>query len=331
MTSEFSADSAPQDPTIATGHEFDPYLAKGEVQHPDQTDPHFGHLITAMVTPFTKDDRVDFKAFEALAAKLVDEGNDSLVVSGTTGETSTLEDYEKADLVRAAKSAVGERAKIIAGTSTNHTSHDLEMASKAERAGADGQLVVTPYYNKPSQDGVLAHCRAVADAADLPMMVYDIPGRTGIPIATETILRLAEHPRIMSLKDAKNDITATTEVLTKTGLEVYSGDDQNVLAWMAMGAAGVVSVTAHVAAPSFRRMVDAVLNYDLKEARIAHSELGPVIRALMTRVQGAVSSKLVLNWMGFPINTDVRLPLVQANKAEQELVLADLREAGWKL
>jgi 4-hydroxy-tetrahydrodipicolinate synthase len=171
----------------------------------------------------------------------------------------------------------------------------------------------------------------VADAADLPMMVYDIPGRTGIPIATETILRLAEHPRIMSLKDAKNDITATTEVLTKTGLEVYSGDDQNVLAWMAMGAAGVVSVTAHVAAPSFRRMVDAVLNYDLKEARIAHSELGPVIRALMTRVQGAVSSKLVLNWMGFPINTDVRLPLVQANKAEQELVLADLREAGWKL
>ncbi|MGO1192706.1 MAG: dihydrodipicolinate synthase family protein, partial [Nesterenkonia sp.] len=122
--------------------EFDPYLAQGQVQHPDQTDPHFGHLITAVVTPFTKDDRIDFKAFESLAAKLVDEGNDSLVVSGTTGETSTLEDYEKADLVRAAKSAVGDRAKIIAGTSTNHTSHDLEMAARAERAGADGQLVV---------------------------------------------------------------------------------------------------------------------------------------------------------------------------------------------
>lgn len=153
MTSEFASDGAPQDHGSATGHEFDPYLAKGEVQHPDQTDPHFGHLITAMVTPFTKDDRVDFKAFEALAVKLVDEGNDSLVVSGTTGETSTLEDYEKADLVRAAKSAVGDRAKIIAGTSTNHTSHDLEMASKAERAGADGQLVVTPTTTSPPRTG----------------------------------------------------------------------------------------------------------------------------------------------------------------------------------
>ncbi|WP_153143643.1 4-hydroxy-tetrahydrodipicolinate synthase [Nesterenkonia halophila] len=312
-------------------HEFDLHLTEGEVQHPDQTDPYFGHLITAMVTPFTEDDRVDYEAFEALAEKLVDEGNDALVVSGTTGETSTLEDHEKEGLVRAAKSAVGDRAKIIAGTSTNHTSHDLEMARRAERAGADGQLVVTPYYNKPSQDGVLAHYTAVADAVDLPLMIYDIPGRTGIPIATDTLLQLAEHPKIMALKDAKNDITATTEVLTKTELEVYSGDDQNVLAWMAMGAAGVVSVTSHVAAPHFRRMIDAVLDYDLKEARIVHGELGPVIRALMTRVQGAVSSKLVLDWLGFPIRTDVRLPLVQANAAEQELILADLREAGWDL
>ena len=311
--------------------DFDPYLAEGEVKHPDQTDPHFGHLITAMVTPFTEDDRIDYEAFEALAVKLVDEGNDSLVVSGTTGETSTLEDHEKEGLVRAAKSAVGDRAKIIAGTSTNHTSHDLEMAKRAERAGADGQLVVTPYYNKPSQDGVCAHYRAVADAVDLPLMIYDIPGRSGIAIATETILELAEHPRIMSLKDAKNDITATTEVLTKTDLEIYSGDDQNVLAWMAMGAAGVVSVTSHVAAPTFRRMIDAVLNYELRDARIAHSELGPVIRALMTRVQGAVSSKLALSWLGFPIRTDVRLPLVEANGHEKELVLADLREAGWNL
>lgn len=311
--------------------DFDPYLAEGEVKHPDQTDPYFGHLITAMVTPFTKDDRIDYRAFEALAAKLVDEGNDALVVSGTTGETSTLEDDEKEGLVRAAKSAVGGRAKIIAGTSTNHTSHDLKVAKRAERAGADGQLVVTPYYNKPSQDGVLAHYTAVADAADLPLMIYDIPGRTGIPVATETILRLAEHPRIMCLKDAKNDITATTEVLTKTDLEIYSGDDQNVLAWMAMGAAGVVSVTSHAAAPTFRRMIDSVLNYDLKDARIAHSELGPVIRGMMTRVQGAVASKLALSWLGFPINTDVRLPLVQANEAEQKLVLADLREAGWDL
>ena len=311
--------------------DFDPYLAEGEVKHPDQTDPQFGHLITAMVTPFTADDRVDYQAFEALAHKLVEEGSDSLVVSGTTGETSTLEDHEKEGLVRAAKSAVGDRAKVIAGTSTNHTSHDLEMSRRAERAGADGQLAVTPYYNKPSQDGVLAHFTAVADAVDLPLMVYDIPGRSGIAVSTETMLRLAEHPRIQCLKDAKNDITATTEVLTKTDLEIYSGDDQNVLAWMAMGASGVVSVTSHVASGHFRRMIDAVLNYDLREARIYHSELGPVIRAMMTRIQGAVSSKLVLNWLDFPIRTDVRLPLVQANEAEKELVLADLREAGWNL
>ncbi|PRZ15556.1 4-hydroxy-tetrahydrodipicolinate synthase [Nesterenkonia sandarakina] len=312
-------------------HEFDPHLTEGQVQHPDQTDPYFGHLITAMVTPFTPDDKIDFDAFEALAVRLVEEGNDSLVVSGTTGETSTLEDHEKESLVRAAKSAVGDRAKVIAGTATNHTDHDLLMAKRAERAGADGQLVVTPYYNKPSQDGVFAHFTAVANAADLPLMVYDIPGRTGIPIATETILKLAEHPHIMSLKDAKNDITATTEVLTKTDLEVYSGDDQNVLAWMAMGAAGVVSVTAHVASPTFRRMIDAVLNYELREARIAHGELGPVIRAMMTRVQGAVSCKQVLNWLGTGMHPGVRLPLVQANELEKQLIIADLREAGWQL
>lgn len=312
-------------------HEFDPHLMEGQVQHPDQTDPYFGHLITAMVTPFTPDDKIDFDAFEALAVRLVDEGNDSLVVSGTTGETSTLEDHEKESLVRAAKSAVGDRAKVIAGTATNHTDHDLLMAKRAERAGADGQLVVTPYYNKPSQDGVFAHFTAVANAADLPLMIYDIPGRTGIPIATETILKLAEHPHIMSLKDAKNDITATTEVLTKTDLEVYSGDDQNVLAWMAMGAAGVVSVTAHVASPTFRRMIDAVLNYELREARIAHGELGPVIRAMMTRVQGAVSCKQVLNWLGTGMHPGVRLPLVQANELEKQLIIADLREAGWQL
>lgn len=319
------------DASSPSDFDFEPFLAEGTVRHPDQTNPHFGHLITAMVTPFTPNGSIDFKAFEALASKLVAEGNDSLVVSGTTGETSTLEDNEKADLVRAAKSAVGDRAKIIAGTSTNHTSHDLEVAKKAERAGADGQLVVSPYYNKPSQDGLLAHFRALADSTGLPLMIYDIPSRTGLPIETQTILRLAEHPRITSLKDAKNDITATTEVLSKSALEVYSGDDQNVLAWMAMGAVGVVSVTDHVAAPTFRRMIDAVLSYDLKEARVAHGELGPVIRALMTRVQGSVASKLVLSWMGFPIHPDVRLPLVQANAAEQQLILSDMREAGWQL
>lgn len=289
----------------------------------------FGSLVTAMVTPFTSDGAVDFDAAAALAVRLVDDGCDGLVVSGTTGETSTLEDQEKEDLFRVVAEAVSGRAKIIAGTGTNHTSHSVEMAHRAQRAGADAQLVVTPYYNKPTQSGVLAHFDAVAAASDLPVMIYDIPGRAGIPITTETIIRLADNPKILALKDAKADYAGITRVLANTSLDVYAGDDGLTLPWMAAGAVGVVSVSAHVATAQFRALVDAAAAGDFVTARKIHFELDPVVRAVMSHIPGAVSAKQILRMQGVLANSIVRLPLVDPSAVEMEPVLTDLAEAGW--
>lgn len=289
----------------------------------------FGSLVTAMVTPFTADGAVDFDATAALAVRLVEDGCDGLVVSGTTGETSTLEDQEKEDLFRVVAEAVGGRAKVIAGTGTNHTSHSVEMAQRAQRAGADAQLVVTPYYNKPTQSGVLAHFDAVAAASDLPIMIYDIPGRAGISISTETMIRLADNPKILALKDAKADYAAVTRVLANTALDVYAGDDGLTLPWMAAGAVGVVSVSAHAATGQFRALVDAAAAGDFATARKIHFELDPVVRAVMTHIPGAVSAKQVLRMQGVLANSVVRLPLVEPTAVEMEPVLTDLAEAGW--
>ncbi|MEA5454555.1 4-hydroxy-tetrahydrodipicolinate synthase [Sinomonas sp. JGH33] len=288
----------------------------------------FGTLLTAMVTPFTKDGDVDYDAAGHLAAKLVDDGCDGLVVTGTTGETSTLTDEENLGMFKVVLEAVGGRAKIIAGTGTNDTRHSVNLSRRAAELGVDGLLIVTPYYNKPSQAGVQAHFETVASSTDLPVMLYDIPGRSGIPIATETIIRLAEHPNIKGLKDAKADFGAITRVLAKTDLAVYSGDDGLTLPWMAAGALGVVSVTAHVVTKQFRALVDAGLAGDFAAARKIHFELDPVIRGIMTRVQGAVAAKQVLTWQGVLPSSTVRLPLVEPSDAELALIRADLAEAG---
>lgn len=282
-----------------------------------------------MVTPFTDDGAVDFDATAKLANKLVEDGCDGLVISGTTGETSTLEDSEKEDLFRVVKETVGGRAKVIAGTGTNHTSHSVEMARRALRAGADGQLVVTPYYNKPTQAGVLAHFEAVAAATDLPIMIYDIPGRAGIPITTETMVALANIPTVLALKDAKADFAAVTQVMANTVLDVYAGDDGLTLPWMAAGAVGVVSVSAHVATAQFRALVDAAAAGDFITARRIHFELDPVVRAVMTHIPGAMSAKQILKMQGVIPSAAVRLPLVAPDAVEMETVLTDLAEAGW--
>ena len=282
-----------------------------------------------MVTPFTEDGAVDFDATAHLANKLVEDGCDGLVVSGTTGETSTLEDSEKEDLFRVVAETVGGRAKVIAGTGTNHTSHSVEMARRALRAGADAQLVVTPYYNKPTQAGVVAHFEAVAAATDLPIMVYDIPGRAGIAISTDTLVQLANIPTVLALKDAKADFAAVTRVLANTTLDVYAGDDGLTLPWMAAGAVGVVSVSAHVATAQFRALVDAAAAGDFATARRIHFELDPVIRAVMTHIPGAVSAKEILKMQGVIPNATVRLPLVGPDAVEMETILTDLAEAGW--
>ncbi len=289
----------------------------------------FGTVSTAMVTPFTADGSVDFATAEKLADYLVTQGNDALVVSGTTGETSTLEDQEKEDLFRAVVQAVGGRARVIAGTGTNHTSHSIEMAHRAVKAGADGQLVVTPYYNKPTQSGVLGHFKAIAEATDLPIMIYDIPGRAGIPIQTQTMIELSALENVLALKDAKGDIAATSEVIATTDLGVYSGEDALTLPLLSVGALGVVSVTAHVAAPLFRRMTDAAHAGDFEAARAAHYELEPVVRAVMSHIPGAMAAKALLSRAGVLPNASVRLPLAEASETELAPVLAAMAESSW--
>ncbi|GAA3316960.1 4-hydroxy-tetrahydrodipicolinate synthase [Arthrobacter ramosus] len=290
--------------------------------------PALGTLLTAMVTPFTKDGEVDYKQAAELAVKLVDDGCDGLVVTGTTGETSTLTDEENLGMFRAVKEAVGGRAAIIAGTGTNDTAHSVHLSQEAAKLGVDGLLIVTPYYNKPSQAGVRAHFEAIASATELPVMLYDIPGRSSIQITPETMIGLASHPNIVAVKDAKADFAAATRVMAETDLLFYSGDDGLTLQWMAMGAVGLIGVTTHVVTRRFRELIDAINSNDLGTARKINFELEPVIRATMTRVQGAVAAKQILKWQGVLPNSVVRLPLVEPDAAEIAIIREDLAEAG---
>ena len=239
----------------------------------------FGRLITAMVTPFNPDGSLDVEGAARLATYLVDEqGNDGLVVSGTTGESPTTTDAEKDALLRAVIEAVGDRAHVIAGVGTNDTHHTIELARAAEKAGAHGLLVVTPYYNRPPQSGLIRHFTAVADATSLPVMLYDIPGRTGTPIASETLVRLAEHPRIVANKDAKDDLGASSWVMARTDLAYYSGNDMLNLPMLSIGAAGFVSVVGHVVGGDLHDMIDAYHSGDVARALAIHRRLIPVIR-----------------------------------------------------
>lgn len=288
------------------------------------TSPIFGRLLTAMVTPFTASGDVDEKATAALAQNLVDRGHDGLIVCGTTGEYSTMTDEENENVFRIVKEAVGERAHIVAGVGSNDTNHTLHLASRAEAVGVDGLLVVTPYYNKPTQTGLEAHFRTVADAVKTPVMLYDIPGRAGIPITPAVYRSLASHENIVAVKDAKADFTAATEVMETTDLQYYSGDDGLTLPWMAVGAVGLVGVTSHVAPEAFRQLIDATVAGDLATAQKLHLELAPVIRAAMSRVPGCVAAKQILSWQGILDSPAVRLPHVLATDEETALMRADL-------
>ncbi|MFC7402857.1 4-hydroxy-tetrahydrodipicolinate synthase [Citricoccus sp. GCM10030269] len=293
-----------------------------------RSDVTFGTVVPAMVTPFTEDGSLDLDAAQKLATHLVDEGADGLVVTGTTGETSTLLDEENVAMFEAVVEAVGDRAKVIAGTGMNDTGHSVHLSQMAAKTGVDGLLLVTPYYNKPNQAGIKAHFETIASSTDLPVMLYDIPGRSAMPIHPETIIALAEHPNIVALKDAKSDFQSTTLVAARTDLDIYSGEDGLTMPLMSLGAVGVVSVTAHVAPGLYRRLVDAMHAGDLATARALHFELDPYQRAVMTHIQGAVSVKTILQWQGILPTSVVRLPLVQATEDEQTIIRADLAEAG---
>jgi 4-hydroxy-tetrahydrodipicolinate synthase len=294
---------------------------------PDVTAP-FGRVLTAMVTPFTDDGKLDVDGAGRLAAHLVEHGHDGLVVSGTTGESPTTSDEEQVTLLRAVLEAVGERAHVVAGVGTNDTAHSIEKARAAEAAGAHGLLVVTPYYSKPPQAGLVAHFTAVADATGLPVMLYDIPGRSGVPINPETLVQLAEHDRIVAVKDAKGDFFATSWVMARTDLAVYSGDDALNLAWLAHGAVGVVSVVAHVAGPRYAAMVRAMDAGDLPAAQRIHRELLPAVRGIMTVTQGAIMVKAALHLQGILSSPAVRLPLVPATPDQVAALRRDLAESA---
>jgi 4-hydroxy-tetrahydrodipicolinate synthase len=296
-------------------------------QSPDVNAP-FGRVLTAMVTPFTDDGKLDVEGAQRLAAHLVQHGHDGLVVSGTTGESPTVSDEEQVTVLRAVLEAVGDRAHIVAGVGTNDTAHSIEKARAAEAAGAHGLLVVTPYYNKPPQSGLVAHFTAVADATGLPVMLYDIPGRSGVPIATETLVRMAEHDRVVAVKDAKGDFFATSWVMARTDLAVYSGDDALNLGWLAHGAVGIVSVVAHVAGPRYAAMVRAVDDGDLLTAQRIHRGLLPAVRGIMTVTQGAIMVKAALHLQGVLSSPAVRLPLVSATPEQVEALRRDLAESA---
>jgi 4-hydroxy-tetrahydrodipicolinate synthase len=289
----------------------------------------FGRVLTAMVTPFTADGSLDLDGAQRLAVHLVDAGNDGLIVNGTTGESPTTSDTEKAQLVRAVVEAVGDRACVVAGAGTNDTRHSLQLARAAEEAGADGLLAVTPYYSKPPQEGLYQHFTAIADATELPVMLYDIPGRSGVPINTETMVRLADHPKIVANKDAKGDLGRASWAIATTGLAWYSGDDMLNLPLLAVGAIGFVSVVGHVVTPELRSLVDAHTSGDVAKATEIHQKLLPVFTG-MFRTQGVITSKAALGFQGLP-GGPLRLPLVGLTEEETEQLQRDLAAGGVQL
>jgi len=289
----------------------------------------FGRLITAMVTPFKDDLTIDWAGVERLAVHLQNSGHDGIAVNGTTGEAPTTSDQEKIEIIKTVRKATGGKLKIIAGAGNNETSHSVEQAKLAAAAGADGLLVVTPYYNKPPQAGIEAHFRAMADATDVPVMLYDIPGRTGVPIEPDSICRLAEHKNIVALKDAKGDVASTSWVIKRSSIPVYSGDDILNLPLLSVGAVGFVSVCGHTVGSRLREMLDTWFANKPELALKIHQELLPVFTGTF-RTQGAILTKAALNLMGLP-GGKVRLPLVDATAAQISQLKEDLSNGGVKL
>jgi 4-hydroxy-tetrahydrodipicolinate synthase len=296
------------------------------------TQPHvasrapLGRVLTAMVTPFRDDLSLDLDAAQRLATYLVDQGNDGLVVNGTTGESPTTTDHEQQLMVQAVVDAVGDRAMVIAGASSNDPVHASERARLAAKAGAHALLVVSPYYNKPPQEGVLKHLTMVADSTELPVMMYDIPGRTGVAIDVETMVRAAEHDKIVAVKDAKGDLAAASSVLARTDLAWYSGEDMLNLPLLSIGGVGVVSVAAHLVAQRISDMLAAYEAGDVMLASRIHLGLVPVYTGIF-RTQGVMTVKAALSQLGV-VGGAVRPPLVDLSQDEFARLTLDLADGG---
>ena len=291
------------------------------------TQAPFGRLLTAMVTPFDKDGAIDWAGVEKLAQHLVDTGHDGIAVNGTTGEAPTTKSSEKLEIIKVVKKVVGSKIQVLSGAGDNETAYTVEQAKRSQDAGADGLLVVTPYYNKPPQAGIEAHFRAVAAVTDLPIMMYDIPGRTGVEIESDTIVKLFESVKnIVALKDAKGNIAATSWVIKRCGIPVYSGDDILNLPFLSVGAVGFVSVCGHTVGLQLKAMLDAWFAGDADKALQIHQQLLPVFTGTF-RTQGAILTKAAMSLMGLPGGT-TRLPLVDATEAQIEQLRKDLTAGG---
>lgn len=286
----------------------------------------FGGVLTAMVTPMFVDGSLDYDSAAALAQHLVAHGHDGIVLNGTTGESPTTHGPEKAKLIEVVRAAVGPDIVIVAGSGSNDTKHTVRMSLSAQESGADGLLVVTPYYSKPAQAGVIAHIEAIAGASDLPIMLYDIPGRAGIRLADSTIDRLAEIDSVVALKDATGDVAGGIAAMRRTGLAWYSGDDPLNLAFLAGGASGVVSVAGHVAGRHLRAMVDAFDAGDLAAARIADAALEPITDVIMGAGLGAVYAKAAMEILGVIPSRHLRLPHLATTDEETAILRARLAE-----
>lgn len=286
--------------------------------------PHFGTNLVAMVTPMHPDGTISDPGLAGLVDHLLDTGCDGLVVGGTTGESPTLTDAEAAGLVRAVAVRAGNRARVIAGIGTYDTAASVRRAREAEAAGADALLLVCPYYSRPTQAGVIAHCVAVADATDLPVMLYDVPARTGIAMAADTLAELAGHPRILAVKDAKGDLFEAVAVMARTALAYYCGIDELNLPYLACGAAGVVSVVGNAFADRNAELLRAVRDGDLGTARKVQDALVPLVDVVMRTGPGVTMAKAALAELGIIPHATVRLPLLEAAPPQLRLLQAAL-------
>jgi len=284
-----------------------------------------GEVLTATVTPFDADGAVDYERYRELCAYLVDNGSDGVVVSGTTGESPTLSDDERVELLRAAIEAVGDRATVLAGTGTNSTAHSIHLTEQAHEAGADGFLVVTPYYNKPPREGIIRHFKAVAAASDRPVMVYNIPSRVVINIEPETMAKLAEIPNVTSVKQANDDLDQARRIV-ELGLDLYAGDDNIVYPFLEVGGRGGVCVHTHVVGPQVKEMIRLFRDGDTEGAKRIDEELAPAYE-LLAVTTGPIQIKAALNLLGHDVG-GLRLPLVEASDEERARIRDCLERLG---
>ncbi|MGG0462533.1 4-hydroxy-tetrahydrodipicolinate synthase [Priestia aryabhattai] len=289
---------------------------------------NFGQVLTAMVTPFDQNGEIDFNATKTLVEHLITNGTDGLVVAGTTGESPTLTTEEKIELFKCVVEAAAGRVHVIAGTGSNNTQASISLTKLAEETGVDGIMLVAPYYNKPSQEGLYQHFKTIAESTSLPVMLYNIPGRSIVNISVETIVRLSEVPNVVSIKEASGDLDAMAEIISKTPSDftLYSGDDGLTIPVLAIGGAGVISVASHIIGNDMQEMINAFKNGDVKKAAATHRNLLPIMRALFIAPSPS-PVKAALNLNGIQVG-GVRLPMVPLSNKEQSTLEEVLQTSG---